>query len=225
MVRTLAGSAASWNGGWARPALAVLRQWTLKAERAVHGRIVRGRSRALAWMGKLGYDLDFECLVHEAAIRLDAWRARQGREIDLAGQSARARRLTEAVQYFGWRRHGAGRYDTPEGILDTGYTGKAAERHAIRQAWTRQLFQRDGRCQHRQTQDALSAGTPCLGAHRRMQFSSFSVSDLRHRCAAGAAPDGRVYQSFWPQCRCRCGVDMPTREHLWWECSHTDRTA
>ena len=141
----------------------------------------------------------------------------------LDGASMRARRLREALDYFGWERVGAGRYGTQAGCIDFNYEGRAAQQALMKQSWARRLARREARAKQGDAQAALTNGFPRLAAHGRMQSRAPGRNSLHGKTAAGCAPDGRTYAKFWPLVRCRCGQQNPTRRHMLWQCSATQR--
>ena len=129
------------------------------------------------------------------------------------------------MDFFGWQRMSAGRFLTPEGVLDCNWDGAACIEAAKRMGWTRQLAKRDLRIQDGRGDEvgrmALNERAyPQLGEHLRWLNADNPIKGYRWRTAAGCAPDHRAIERLWPNLRCAhpgCSSE-PSRRHMLWQC-------
>ena len=221
MIRKLVLPIFTHVGAWTRPTASKIQKWQNSIERTVLGRIVPGRSRFLVWAAMLGCRLDPDFVLDSEALRHEVWRSRrsvgngQG-----SAQRSTGGRMSEVAEKWGWRRSGAGQYETPDGVLEVGWDGAAVLQAAAKRGWERHLWEKEPRAQDNRTQALRNVARPCCDSQRALLQGDSALHGERMEVALAAGRDARALSRIYAtQVVCSCGEENPDRRHVTWRCT------
>ncbi|CAE7317126.1 unnamed protein product [Symbiodinium sp. CCMP2592] len=213
LLRSLVISLIAWIGPWAKVSAKTCSGWARSVEAAV-GRTVSSRSRLLLWSAWAQPRLNPQFALAFAAIRHELRRVGSGPQPRPNCHACPS--LEASLSVFAWSilPSPSGVWSTPFGQFRPGFLSAAVAQRLAEDSWTRQQWANDPK-----TDGPLDAQQHvCLAYHHKavLQF----MPGCERRVLHAAAFDARMLQrKAIPFDACACGVEVPTRTHVTFDCS------
>ena len=219
-----------WGEPWIKTPPKVMSKWENAIERAIVGKNLRFRSKAVAWQG-IGIDSNPR---HQAMMRVLRFEQRRlFREVYCPGHlyPRRCTKRWEQVQtMWAWKPAGTACFETREGVLDLARDSKKTIARVAEAASLRVLWSHDNRSNDEESLAVVATGMPyVLPAIRVLRAPALTDdSCVIKSIVRGVAWDYRRFQTTNKQrakahkaqvnLSCVCGEPLPDRRHLQWRC-------